>query len=181
MNGEIPKIIPELLETKNDPELELLRKRLEVLEKRKGIWGNVGSFLYEHRQFCVGLVLGFLLSVTFSPFAGRGISLPNWFPKPNITITSGDTPAKIANDSPKDQAKRKILIQVYRSTSTAIQEKELTELDDVMSTLRQETISVLSSPEWKEIMNRINKLVQQSKDLESLSGLLEEIADKLSN
>jgi hypothetical protein len=174
-----------LQELKSEPDqrleqkLDLMLLRLDKLEQRKGAWGTIGSFLYEHRQFIVGIIVGLLIAFTF-PFAERGTSIITLFPNQTVSVTK-DTPKKIAQSAPKDSTKRQRLTQAYRSTAKAIQEQELTEMDDVISTLRQETISVLSNPEWKETNNRIEKLLLSESDLKSLGDKLNELADLFSN
>jgi hypothetical protein len=166
----------EILERLNE-QLTEQSQRLKQLENRKGILGSVGSFLYEYRQFCFGVICGFLLSCILPPFSGGRINLNPFQNNNPLSIVQTDSPQKIAKDAPDEMSKRKTIVYAYRSTAKAIQSKELTEMEDVFSNLRQETMNVLASPMWENTNSRIEKLLLDQKDLESLGIKLSEIAD----
>jgi hypothetical protein len=185
----------ETLMPKKVPKKTTVRKR-----RKKAVPSNVLSIVSSKLQTFLSTLYqsritwfaaGILLTAPLCPFA-KGESAVMFLLRKLPVIQSvvqyrtADSQKQIAADAPNktagDKAKRQILATAFRSTAEKIRNKTLTTKDDVLSTMTAETASVLSAPDWKPTVFRVNQLIANQltaaeDSLESLGKALEELGE----
>jgi hypothetical protein len=150
--------------------------RSQAYRTIRAMLGDVGWFLWKTKSTAFGIFLGLMLAylttVSFE-YDDNGIDNNK---KPVVTVKNTSL-TSIIKAIPKDVDKRSLVSTVFKETAAAIDVGALTEMSDVLVTLKTELSSVIANKDWYSTFDAIEKMLNSEKDLKGVSDKLQKIAE----